>query len=50
LVILQRRFASSLYALLKSLERRKERLEEFLRLGSVEKGRSLFGIGGVGGG
>jgi Superfamily II DNA and RNA helicases len=37
LVILQRRFASSLYALLKSLERRKERLEEFLRSGSVEK-------------
>jgi hypothetical protein len=37
LVILQRRFASSLYALLRSLERRKERLEEFLRLGSVEK-------------
>jgi hypothetical protein len=37
LVILQRRFASSLYALLRSLERRKERLEEFLRTGSVEK-------------
>jgi hypothetical protein len=42
LVILQRRFASSLYALLNSLERRKERLEEFLRLGSVEKKRSLL--------
>jgi DNA or RNA helicases of superfamily II len=37
LVILQRRFASSLYALLRSLERRKERLEEFLKKGSVEK-------------
>ncbi|NPV45157.1 MAG: DUF3883 domain-containing protein [Firmicutes bacterium] len=30
LVILQRRFASSVFALLKSLERRKKRLEEFL--------------------
>jgi len=31
LVILQRRMASSTYALLKSLERRKERLEKFLK-------------------
>lgn len=31
MVILQRRFASSVYALLKSLERRKERLEEYLK-------------------
>ncbi|MCX8063739.1 MAG: helicase-related protein [Candidatus Hydrogenedentes bacterium] len=30
LVILQRRFASSMYALLRSLERRKNRLEEYL--------------------
>jgi len=42
LVILQRRFASSLYALLKSLERRKERLQEFLRAGSVEKGEAFL--------
>ncbi len=37
LVILQRRLASSTYALLRSLERRKERLEEMLR-GAEEKG------------
>ena len=32
LIILQRRFASSIYALLNSLRRRKERLEELLKL------------------
>ncbi|MCX7985166.1 MAG: helicase-related protein [Bacteroidetes bacterium] len=39
LVILQRRFASSIYALLKSLERRKKRLKELLSSGKpiVEK-------------
>ena len=36
LIILQRRMASSTYALLKSLERRKERLEKFLR-GEIEE-------------
>lgn len=36
LVILQRRLASSTYALLKSLERRKKRLEEYLQ-GAAEK-------------
>jgi hypothetical protein len=41
-VILQRRFASSLYALLKSLERRKERLEEFLRAGFCGKREKPF--------
>jgi len=38
LVILQRRLASSTYALLKSLERRKKRLEEYLK-GSVNNQR-----------
>jgi len=38
LVILQRRLASSTYALLKSLERRKKRLEEYLK-GATEKDR-----------
>lgn len=38
LVILQRRLASSTYALLKSLERRKKRLEELLK-GALEKGK-----------
>lgn len=37
LVILQRRLASSVFALLKSLERRKERLEELLK-GNQKKG------------
>ena len=37
LVILQRRMASSIYALLKSLERRKKRLEELLESGEKEK-------------
>jgi SNF2 family DNA or RNA helicase len=37
LVILQRRMASSIYALLKSLERRKKRLEELLKFGEKEK-------------
>lgn len=32
LIILQRRFASSIYALMKSLERRKNRLEEILKI------------------
>lgn len=36
LVILQRRFASSIYALLQSLRRRKVRLEEYLRNGRIE--------------
>lgn len=35
LVILQRRFASSTYALLQSLKRRKARLEEYLRSGKI---------------
>lgn len=35
LVILQRRFASSIYALLKSLERRKKRLEDILSSGKL---------------
>jgi len=39
LVILQRRLASSTYALLKSLERRKKRLEDLLS-GPVEKGET----------
>ncbi len=39
LVILQRRLASSTYALLRSLERRKRRLEELLR-GVEQKGRA----------
>lgn len=38
LVILQRRLASSTYALLKSLERRKNRLEELLK-GALDKNR-----------
>lgn len=39
LVILQRRLASSTYALLKSLERRKKRLEELLK-GPTQKGET----------
>ena len=42
LVILQRRLASSTYALLKSLERRKKRLEDLLT-GPVEKGETTAG-------
>jgi len=42
LVILQRRLASSTYALLKSLERRKKRLEDFLK-GPIEKGEATEG-------
>lgn len=38
LVILQRRFASSTYALLRSLERRKNRLQELLN-GALERGK-----------
>ncbi|MBU4491262.1 MAG: DEAD/DEAH box helicase, partial [Euryarchaeota archaeon] len=38
LVILQRRLASSTYALLKSLQRRKKRLEEYLQ-GSVDRNK-----------
>ena len=38
LVILQRRLASSTYALLKSLERRKKRLEEYLK-GAAERNK-----------
>ncbi len=37
LVILQRRFASSTYALLKSLERRKDRLEELLKTAEIRQ-------------
>ncbi len=37
LVILQRRFASSTYALLKSLERRKDRLEEMLKTAELRQ-------------
>ncbi|CAB3288017.1 Type III restriction endonuclease, res subunit [Methanocaldococcus lauensis] len=37
LIILQRRFASSLYALLKSLKRRKSKLQEFLKNGKFEE-------------
>jgi len=42
LVILQRRLASSTYALLRSLERRKKRLEDLLA-GPVEKGEPAAG-------
>jgi len=42
LVILQRRLASSTYALLKSLERRKKRLEELLK-GPAPKGETAEG-------
>lgn len=42
LVILQRRLASSTYALLKSLERREKRLEE-LPIGPMEKGETPAG-------
>ncbi|MEO0292624.1 MAG: helicase-related protein [candidate division WOR-3 bacterium] len=38
LVILQRRFASSIYAMLKSLERRKKRLEELMVSGTPPRG------------
>lgn len=37
LVLLQRRFASSIYALLRSLERRKERLEEIIKNSNLPK-------------
>jgi superfamily II DNA or RNA helicase len=40
LLILQRRMASSTYALLKSLERRKRRLEELLKKNELEKEKS----------
>jgi hypothetical protein len=40
LLILQRRMASSTYALLKSLERRKQRLEELLKKNELEKEKS----------
>ncbi len=42
LLILQRRMASSTYALFKSLERRKERLEKLLREPDFEKKNSLI--------
>ena len=42
LLILQRRMASSTYALLKSLERRKKRLEELLSESDLEKGRFIL--------
>ncbi len=42
LVILQRRLASSTYALLRSLERRKKRLEDLLA-GPIEKGEAVAG-------
>ncbi|MDY6865120.1 MAG: helicase-related protein [Halobacteriota archaeon] len=42
LVILQRRLASSTYALLRSLERRKKRLDDLLR-GALEKNKSSGG-------
>ena len=41
LVILQRRFASSIYALYRSLERRKKRLEELLRMSDPDRRRYL---------
>ena len=41
LVILQRRFASSMYALYRSLERRKKRLQDLLRLSDPERRRRL---------
>lgn len=44
LVILQRRLASSIYALLKSLERRKKRLEELLQ-GATQNIRNGFDLG-----
>jgi len=37
LVILQRRFASSTYALLQSLKRRKAKLEEYLQTGKIDE-------------
>ncbi|QAV33176.1 SNF2 family N-terminal domain-containing protein [Fervidobacterium changbaicum] len=42
LVILQRRFASSTYALLKSLERRKKRLEELLNADYTRRGNNEY--------
>ncbi|NPV88404.1 DUF3883 domain-containing protein [Coprothermobacteraceae bacterium] len=42
LLILQRRMASSTYSLLKSLERRKKRLEELLRSGGLEQKKTLL--------
>jgi SNF2 family DNA or RNA helicase len=42
LLILQRRMASSTYALLKSLERRKQRLEELFKKSELEKEKSYF--------
>jgi SNF2 family DNA or RNA helicase len=44
LLILQRRMASSTYALLKSLERRKQRLEELLKKNELEKEKSYSGF------
>ena len=41
LVILQRRFASSVYALYRSLERRKKRLEDLLRMSDPERRKVL---------
>ncbi len=41
LVILQRRFASSTYALYRSLERRKKRLEDLLRMSDPERRKHL---------
>ena len=43
LVILQRRLASSTYALLRSLERRQKRLEDLLK-GAQERGKTQEGI------
>jgi SNF2 family DNA or RNA helicase len=42
LLILQRRMTSSTYALLKSLERRKQRLEELFKKSELEKEKSYF--------
>jgi superfamily II DNA or RNA helicase len=42
LLILQRRMASSTYALLKSLERRKQKLEELFKKSELEKEKSYF--------
>lgn len=42
LLILQRRMASSTYALLKSLKRRKERLEKLLEGKRKEKGKEPY--------
>jgi SNF2 family DNA or RNA helicase len=42
LLILQRRMTSSTYALLKSLERRKQKLEELFKKSELEKEKSYF--------